>query len=183
MNITQLPNDIIHLVDDYLDIVGRDTLASTCKSLHNDLSVLPAKEPPLFFMKNGIYYLKGRALGAPSYFATQRINNHMPRSAAERLLYGNTGNKVRYILYENSDILYENSDIGFHPTFLTKEEYNICKNIHYKIQTKIFEERRKKLEEQKKKKEKEEQRILEAKKHSRFIIQGNAKPTNPWKKL
>lgn len=180
MNITQLPIEILHFVDDYLDIVGRDTLASTCKSLHKDLSVLPAKEVPLFFIKNGIYYLKGRALSAPIYFTTNytHIWSDEPRILTP-------AQRFSYIIYSRgaNHILYESIDIGYHPTFLTKEEYDICKDIYYETQSKIFEERRKKLEEQQKKEEEEEQRIFEAKKHSRFIIKGNAKPTNPWKKI
>lgn len=163
MNLIEVPNEILYMVDMYLDFVGRDTLASTCKTLHNNLSVMPKKEVLPFYFKNGIYYLKGRALDSNIYFTKREIKHH-PRNAAERFLYGNDGKKVKYILYEGDN------DLGYFPNCITKEEFYSFKESYDKEEKKK-EERRIKEEEEEKKKQ------------FVFPIKGSSKITNPWKKI
>jgi hypothetical protein len=185
MELINLPSDILRKIDSFLGCKSSIELRYSAPSLYADLKhrkQVDEKDNGYYYKKNGMYFIKienflDRELSTGMLvFDNVLITQEYVR---RRGVYGN----FMYINHigENVYTIFDRDyDGGCYPYFVSKNNYTLVRKAYNaylirKYHKKVRYELRERIEEA----AREEQR----RRPPAFVIKGNSKPTNPWKKL
>jgi hypothetical protein len=188
MELTSLPSDILRKIDSFLAPTCSIALRYSGPSLYADLKhrkQVDEKDNGYYYKnkKDGLYYMKSKTSQRDIMLTSGRLTFHKEiitqeyvrrRGEFGRLMYTNHIGKIIYTIY---DVDY---DFGSYAHVVSKDHFRLVEKAYNaylvrKYHKKVRYELRERVEEAKR----EEQR----KRPPAFVIKGNSKPTNPWKKL
>ena len=190
MAISTLPSDIIRHIDSFLGCKSSIELRYSGPSLYADLKhrkQVDEKDNGYYYKnkKYGLYYMKSEASQHDIILTSGRLTFHKEiitqeyvrrMGVAGRVMYRNDIGKVIYTIYDYDDADY----LGFFPHRVSKDHFRLVEKAYNaylvrKYHKHVLRELRERLEEA----TREEQR----RRPPAFVIKGNSKPTNPWKKI
>ena len=190
MAISTLPSDIIRHIDSFLGCKSSIELRYSGPSLYADLKhrkKVDEKDNGYYYKnkKDGLYYMKSKTSQRDIMLTSGRLTFHKEiitqeyvrrMGVAGRVMYRNDIGKVIYTIYDYDDADY----LGFFPHRVSKDHFRLVEKAYNaylvrKYHKHVLRELRERLEEA----TREEQR----RRPPAFVIKGNSKPTNPWKKI
>jgi hypothetical protein len=186
MELTSLPSDILRKIDSFLAPTCSIALRYSAPSLYADLKhrkQVDEKNNGYYYKRKGGYYMKSEASQHDIMLTSGRLAFHKQfitpeyvrkMGVAGRVMYRNDIGKVIYTIYDDAD------DLGFFTNVVSKDHFRLVEKAYNaylvrKYHKHVLRELRERLEEA----TREEQR----RRPPAFVIKGNSKPTNPWKKL
>jgi hypothetical protein len=182
--LTTLPSEILRHIDSFLPPMYSIELRYSAPSLYADLKhrkQVDETRNEYYYKKNGKYYMKlenrlDRELSTGKLAFEKAIVTQeyiRKKGVFGREKYSNLIGKIVYTIFDMDNY------VGYYQFVVSKEYYTLVKhsydvNFIRKYHKHVLRELREKVEEA----AREEKR-----KHPVFVIKGNSKPTNPWKKI